>query len=86
MKEHNTWHSKLGRVHHNNDHCRSGHSMRVSVTESGWGGKPLCRECAGLAARGVPRIMKDWDKTSDGRTHSTLLSQNAKRPLSQYPR
>jgi len=80
----NTWHSTVSQVHHNNDHCQSGHRIQSPNHASGTGGKPLCGECASLARRGIPRIMKDWDKTADGRIHSILLPRNAKAPLSQY--
>lgn len=84
MQERNIWHSRTGRVYHNNDHCRSGHSMKLTNIESGRGGKSLCGECADLEARGVPRIMKDWDRTPDGKVHSIVLPMNATWPLSQY--
>lgn len=73
MRERNVWHSVTGRVYHDSDHCSAGHSIKVSAAVTGRGGRPLCSECAALAERGVPRIMKDWDKTADGRVHSIAI-------------
>lgn len=83
MAQRNTWHSTKSKVYHDNDHCQSGHRIK-GPSAPGNGGKELCGECAALARRGVPRIMKDWDRTPDGRIHSILLPDNPTAPLSKY--
>ena len=83
IERRNVWHAIKGTVYHNNDHCQSGHRIK-GPSAAGTGGKELCGECAALMSRGVPRIMKDWDRTPDGQVHSILLPENATAPLSQY--
>jgi hypothetical protein len=42
------WHSILSGVHHDNTDCNTGNNIETENLRSGTGGKPLCRECAGL--------------------------------------
>jgi hypothetical protein len=46
------WHSKLEndpRVYHNNTDCNTGNNIEDENRVEGTGGRPLCKECAGLS-------------------------------------
>jgi hypothetical protein len=43
------WNSVLENVHHNNTECNTGNNIETENRREGDGGKPLCKECAGLA-------------------------------------
>jgi hypothetical protein len=44
------WHSIKQYVHHNNTECNTGNNIERENLRQGTGGKPLCQECADLAA------------------------------------
>jgi hypothetical protein len=46
------WHSVKQPHHHNNTNCNTGNNIERENLRSGTGGKPLCKECADLNARG----------------------------------
>lgn len=46
------WHSIKQSVHHNNTECNTGNNIEQENLRSGTGGKPLCKECADLSAKG----------------------------------
>ncbi|MDT7541682.1 MAG: hypothetical protein QOE33_1586 [Acidobacteriota bacterium] len=46
------WHSIKQSVHHNNTECNTGNNIEQENLRSGTGGKPLCKECADLNAKG----------------------------------
>lgn len=46
------WHSIKQDVHHNHTECNTGNNIERENLRAGTGGKPLCRECRELAARG----------------------------------
>jgi hypothetical protein len=43
------WHSIKEPVHHNNTDCNTGNNIEAENRREGDGGKPLCKECEGLA-------------------------------------
>ena len=47
--EKSPWHSIKAHVHHDNTSCDTGDNIEPENRRDGTGGKPLCRECAGLA-------------------------------------
>lgn len=46
------WHSTKQTVHHNNTNCNTGNNIEKENLRQGDGGKPLCKECAGLNSAG----------------------------------
>lgn len=46
------WHSIKQTVHHNNTNCNTGNNIEKENLRQGDGGKPLCKECAGLNQAG----------------------------------
>jgi hypothetical protein len=49
MAKTSPWHSVKQTIHHNNTNCNTGNNIEKENRREGDGGKPLCRECAGLA-------------------------------------
>jgi len=49
------WHSALRQVHHNNTDCNVGNNIETENLRHGTGGKPLCAECARIAAEAFAR-------------------------------
>ena len=43
------WHSINQSIHHNNNNCNTGNNIERENRREGDGGKPLCKECAGLS-------------------------------------
>ncbi len=46
------WHSKLPndpKVYHDNTECNTGNNIEKENRTSGTGGRPQCKECAGLS-------------------------------------
>jgi hypothetical protein len=52
MPKKSPWHSIKQPVHHNNTECNTGNNIERENLRTGDGGKPLCRECAGLNQQG----------------------------------
>lgn len=48
------WHSIKQTVHHDNTECNTGNNIERENIRTGTGGKPLCGECARIAAN-APR-------------------------------
>jgi len=46
------WHSVKQNIHHDNSECNTGNNIERENLRSGTGGKPLCKECAGLNRQG----------------------------------
>jgi len=46
------WHSVKQSVHHDNTNCNTGNNIEKENLRSGTGGKPKCKECANLDAKG----------------------------------
>ena len=46
------WYSSKADVYHNNTECNTGNNIETENVRSGTGGKPLCKECAGLNREG----------------------------------
>ena len=52
MPQKSPWHSIKQPHHHNNTECNTGNNIEKENRREGTGGKPLCKECADLNARG----------------------------------
>jgi hypothetical protein len=52
MPKKSPWHSIKQTVHHDNTECNTGNNIERENRREGTGGKPLCKECADLNARG----------------------------------
>ncbi len=46
--EFNSIRHEIQNVHHNNTECNTGNNIERENIRQGTGGKPLCKECAGL--------------------------------------
>ena len=47
----NPWHSvklNVPQVYHNDTECKTGNNIEAENVRQGTGGRPLCKECAGL--------------------------------------
>lgn len=49
MGKKSPWHSIKQSVHHDNTNCNTGNNIERENLRQGTGGKPLCKECAGLS-------------------------------------
>ena len=52
MPHHAPWHAAKEPVHHNNTECEEGKKTEPKHRLQGTVGKPLCKECESLNARG----------------------------------
>lgn len=58
------WHSeRLGdAVHHDHEGCADGQSIPPVYRAEGTAGRPLCKTCAQLAAKGGAGAKSKWDE------------------------